>query len=135
MKVEIEIDDKLYTQDVDNFVGVVTDMINLYAKKNHDYGNSFNKGCEVIGTAYAVGRMFDKMNRIINLMNKPTAISDEKVTDTIQDLANYSVMYLAWLNSHADRKTIVSTINNRTIRLNNEEPTQGYYDISQSDAD
>ena len=134
MKVEIEIDDKLYTQDVDNFVGVVTDMINLYAKKNHDYGNSFNKGCEVIGTAYAIGRMFDKMNRIINLMNKPTAISDEQVTDTIQDLANYSVMYLAWLNSHDDKKTIISRIN-RTIRFNNEEPTPGNYDISQSDAD
>ena len=128
MKVEIEIEDKLYTQDVDNFVGVVTDMINLYAKKNHDYGNSFNKGCEVIGTAYAVGRMFDKMNRIINLMNKPTAVSDEQVTDTIQDLANYSVMYLAWLNSKSN--LVASKINDLRIKERRID-----YDISQSDAD
>jgi hypothetical protein len=135
MKVEIEIKDKLYTQDVDNFVGVVTDMINLYAAKNHDYGNSFDRGCEEIGPAYAIGRMYDKMNRIINLTRNPInsqAVKNESIKDTIRDLANYAVMYLAWIDKK--NNSIVNKINDR-IKFNNEEPTPGNYDISQSDAD
>lgn len=98
MKVEIEIDDKLFNKDVDEFVNVVTDMIQLYAKKNHDYGNSFDDGMNRIGLAYGIGRIYDKVNRLVNVLNTTFVVNDEKFTDTLEDLANYSVMLRAWIN-------------------------------------
>ena len=136
MKVEIEIDDKFYNKDVDEFINVVTGMIQLYAKKNHDYGNSFDDGMNRIGLAYGIGRIYDKVNRLVNFLNTTFVVNDEKFTDTLEDLANYSVMLRAWINSNDSANNIVNNdFNNRTIRFNNEEPTPGNYDISQSDAD
>lgn len=101
MKVEIEIDDKLFNKDVDEFVNVVKDMVQLYAKKNHDYGNSFDEGMNKIGLAYGIGRIYDKVNRLVNFLNTTFVVDDEKFTDTLEDLANYSVMLRAWINKKA----------------------------------
>lgn len=80
-------------------------MLNLMAKKNADYGNAFNKGCDKLGYRYGLARIYDKANRLINLIeddfqgcNKPN-VEDESMFDTIQDLGNYCNMLLAWLNT------------------------------------
>lgn len=80
-------------------------MLNLMAKKNADYGNTFNKGCDKLGYRYGLARMYDKANRLIHLIeddfqgcNKPN-VENESMFDTIQDLANYCNMLLAWLNT------------------------------------
>ena len=77
-------------------------MLSLMAKKNADYGNAFNKGCNKLGYRYGLSRMYDKANRLIHLIeddfqgcNKPN-VEDESMFDTIQDLANYCNMLLAW---------------------------------------
>lgn len=113
MKVEIEIDDKLFNEDVDEFVNVVTDMIQLYAKKNHDYGNSFDEGMNKIGLAYGIGRIYDKVNRLVNFLNTTFVVDDEKFTDTLEDLANYSVMLRAWIN-----KETIAANGKKPISLN-----------------
>lgn len=81
-------------------------MLNLMAKKNADYGNAFNKGCDKLGYKYGLARMFDKANRLIHLIeddfngyNNPN-IKDESMFDTIQDLGNYCNMLLAWQTSN-----------------------------------
>lgn len=84
---------QLITEDVINFFYECVSMTKLYAAKNRDYGNSFSKGCEVIGDAYAVGRLYDKMNRMINLSKNKAEVKDESLSDTARDLACYSVMY------------------------------------------
>ena len=43
-------------------------MLNLMAKKNADYGNAFNKGCDKLGYKYGLARMYDKANRLIHLI-------------------------------------------------------------------
>lgn len=92
---------ELVNEDVIRFGLVCMNAIKLYARKNKDYGNSFDKGVDVIGPAYAVGRLYDKMNRIISISNAKTIeVKDEKLEDTLMDLANYSIMYLA----HNDKK-------------------------------
>ena len=75
------------------------------AKKNADYGNAFNKGCDKIGYRYGLARMYDKANRLVHLIeddfqgyNNPN-VEDESMFDTIQDLANYCNMLLAWLST------------------------------------
>lgn len=86
-----------FTKDVVYFYAACLSMLTLYAKKNHDYGNSFDKGVREIGDAYAIGRLFDKTNRLINLSKKDmeAAVKDESFDDTLKDLACYAVMYMA----------------------------------------
>ena len=83
-------------------------MLNLMAKKNADYGNAFNKGCDKLGYRYGLARMYDKANRLIQLIendfngyNNPN-VEDETMFDTIQDLGNYCNMLLAWLNTSVE---------------------------------
>lgn len=92
---QLEIDPDLITPEVVNFFKQCVDMTSLYARKNHDYGNSFANGLKEIGNAYAVGRLYDKMNRLITLSkNTRAAVPDESMEDTVRDLACYSVMLL-----------------------------------------
>nr|DAG91226.1 MAG TPA: Nucleotide modification associated domain 1 [Crassvirales sp.] len=80
-------------------------MLNLMAKKNADYGNAFNKGCDKLGYRYGLARIYDKANRLIHLIEDDfqgysnVNVKDESMFDTIQDLANYCNMLLAWLNT------------------------------------
>lgn len=80
-------------------------MLNLMAKKNADYGNAFNKGCDKLGYRYGLARMYDKANRLIHLIEDDfqgysnVNVKDESMFDTIQDLANYCNMLLTWLNT------------------------------------
>ena len=79
-------------------------MLNLMAKKNADYGNAFNKGCDKLGYRYGLARIYDKANRLIHLIEDDfqgysnVNVKDESMFDTIQDLANYCNMLSAWLD-------------------------------------
>lgn len=82
-------------------------MLNLMAKKNADYGNAFNKGCDKLGYKYGLARMYDKLNRLIHFIeddfngyNNAPNVEDETMFDTIQDLSNYCNMLLAWQASN-----------------------------------
>lgn len=95
---EIEIPIELVDNNVEAFASIVKEMTELYAKKNHDYGNSFDEGCDKIGTGYPLGRLLDKMNRLIACMGKEDEMQiNESIEDTLTDLACYSVMTLSYL--------------------------------------
>lgn len=88
-------------------------MLNVMAKKNADYGNAFNKGCDKLGYRYGLARMYDKANRLIHLIeddfqgySNPN-VKDESMFDTIQDLANYCNMLLAWKASDNGHEPII----------------------------
>ena len=66
----------------------------LYARKNADYGDSFGKSFTEYGLTMACIRLEDKLNRIKALRNKDAQVADESITDTLMDLANYSIMTL-----------------------------------------
>lgn len=95
---EIEIPIELIDDKVETFASIVKEMIVLYAKKNHDYGNSFDEGCDKIGTGYPLGRLLDKMNRLIACMGKEDEMQvNESIEDTLTDLGCYSIMTLSYL--------------------------------------
>ena len=48
----IEVPIELVDDKVETFSKIVKEMTELYAKKNHDYGNSFDESCDKIGTGY-----------------------------------------------------------------------------------
>ena len=94
----IEVPIELVDDNVETFSKIVKEMTTLYAKKNHDYGNSFDEGCDKIGTGYPLGRLLDKMNRLIACMGKEDKMQvNESIEDTLTDLACYSVMTLSYL--------------------------------------
>ena len=95
---DIEVPIELVDEQVEAFASIVKEMTELYAKKNHDYGNSFDEGCDKIGTGYPLGRLLDKMNRLIACMGKEDKMQiNESIEDTLKDLACYSVMTLSYL--------------------------------------
>lgn len=65
----------------------------LYAKKNHDYGDSFHQTFVEEGMAMARIRLGDKFNRFKTLSrNGEQKVNDESIRDTLIDLANYAIM-------------------------------------------
>ena len=95
---DIEVPIELVDEQVEAFASIVKEMTDLYAKKNHDYGNSFDESCDKIGTGYPLGRLLDKMNRLIACMGKEDKMQiNESIEDTLKDLACYSVMTLSYL--------------------------------------
>lgn len=65
----------------------------LYAKKNHDYGDSFHQSFIEEGMAMPRIRLGDKFNRFKTLSRKDERrVSDETLRDTLLDLANYAIM-------------------------------------------
>ena len=100
------VDDSLIDENVLSFRAIQDKLVNIYAKKNHDYGDSFNEGCNELGVGYAFSRIFDKTKRFQTLAkgimknNLSIEVQDETIEDTIMDLANYCMMYLAWKDKH-----------------------------------
>jgi len=72
---------------------ICTDMTELYAKKNADYGNSFAKLRSEYPAAICI-RLQDKMNRLKSLVmdGNTQQVSDESIEDTLMDIANYAIM-------------------------------------------
>lgn len=66
----------------------------LYAKKNHDYGDSFHLSFQEEGMAMVRIRLGDKFNRFKQLSKSPAEqqVNDESIKDTLLDLANYAIM-------------------------------------------
>lgn len=68
----------------------------LYAKKNHDYGDSFHQTYIEEGMAMPRIRLGDKfsrfktLSRILSSDSDQQAVTDESIRDTLLDLANYS---------------------------------------------
>lgn len=71
-------------------------QMDVYEKKNRDYGNSFYKSIEKYGVVAYYVRAEDKLNRLTKLINtKEQAVTDESVADTVNDLFNYTAMFLS----------------------------------------
>ena len=103
-EVMIQIEDELCTDEVIQFANEAKQCVELYSRKNHDYGNSFDKGMDNIGIAYGVGRIYDKMNRLVTLTKKEAQVKDESVDDTLRDLACYSMMMLAYRKRQIEKE-------------------------------
>lgn len=87
------------TDNVKQFNELAQSMCELYEKKNSDYGDSFNISCTKYGPIAALTRMSDKFNRIETLILKRQTqkVEDEKIEDTLIDLANYAMMTVLWM--------------------------------------
>lgn len=86
---------------VKQFNELAQTMCELYEKKNADYGDSFNISLDKYGIIAALTRISDKFNRIENLiLNQNKKVEDEKIEDTLIDLANYAMMTVLWIKKN-----------------------------------
>lgn len=83
--------------DEDVFKGIIDEMLDMYQKKNSDYGNSVHKTFEEFGLTSFLVRLSDKLNRAITLNKQEMKVADERLEDTLLDLANYAVLALVEL--------------------------------------
>lgn len=74
-------------------------QLNVFVRKNHDYGNSFEKSLDTFGLVAGIVRMNDKFERLVSLNdpNKDAQIASESLVDTLEDLSNYAAMAACWL--------------------------------------
>lgn len=76
------------------FKEITTEMLNIFIKKNTDYGSSVSDTYRDFGLVSFLIRMQDKLNRLKTLSKQDSLVKDEKVEDTLIDLANYSILAL-----------------------------------------
>lgn len=74
-------------------------LIELRAKKGHDYGQCFEFSMADYGLLSPVVRFRDKLGRLENLLKvKEAKVEDESIRDTILDLGNYCLLTCAVLD-------------------------------------
>jgi hypothetical protein len=106
------------TKRVDQMIKVQKEALNLFDKKNRDYGDAFAN----YGTIGVLVRMGDKISRLQNITSRNvTLINSESLRDTLIDLHNYSAMAVMLL----DENSIISNIEtNLTGTTQTEQTTQ-----------
>ena len=72
---------------------LLKEMHELYVRKNSDYGDSFAQLRKRYPN-FVCMRIFDKLNRLETLMKDgyEAQVADEKLEDTLMDIANYAIM-------------------------------------------
>jgi hypothetical protein len=80
---------------VSQMIQVQQNALELFKKKNADYGDAFAK----FGVIGVLMRIEDKIQRSLSISkNGVTLIDDEKIRDTLIDLHNYAAMAIMLLD-------------------------------------
>lgn len=96
--------DKQHVEKVNAFEDITIRLRNLYDAKNRDYNDSFGQSFRKWGLPMSCIRLGDKLNRLDSFaMGKDIHVADEKVEDTLMDLANYAIMTLVELQMAKDK--------------------------------
>ena len=76
---------------------VQKEALELFTRKNADYGDAFAK----YGVVGVLVRMEDKIQRAVSISNKGiTLVETESLRDTLLDLHNYSAMAMMLMTSY-----------------------------------
>jgi hypothetical protein len=80
---------------------VQQEALELFIKKNTDYGDAF----ATYGTVGVIVRAGDKIQRLISVSNKGISLVDnESLRDTLIDLHNYAAMGIMLLDEKNEKK-------------------------------
>ena len=89
---------------VEQHYAICQKLNQVYKAKNHDYGDSFGYTYKKLGIISAMTRLSDKMNRLMSLaVSHDAQVKDEKIEDTLLDMANYAIMTLIELGYEVDK--------------------------------
>ena len=74
----------------------------MYIAKNHDYGDSVHDTYKKYGITSFLVRLEDKLNRARTISSKSQMVEDEKLKDTLLDMANYAILAVLELEEEKD---------------------------------
>lgn len=95
---------------IERFEKITKEMLDICSKKNSDYGSSVNDTYSKYGMVAYLVRMEDKLNRARTLtQNKSQKVDDEKIRDTLIDLANYSILAVIELDNEREKNETRTT--------------------------
>lgn len=88
---------------VKHFTAITKEMADIFARKNRDYGNSFEVSLDEDGLLVTKIRLGDKYKRFAQLIKKDydAQVRDESLRDTLVDMANYAIMTVMWMDNNA----------------------------------
>ena len=87
------------------FKTVQKEALELFSKKNTDYGDAFAN----FGPVGVIVRMGDKINRLSNVtISNITLIKTETIRDTLIDLHNYAAMAIMLMDENTNKDIIWS---------------------------
>ena len=75
---------------------------NMYITKNHDYGDSVHDTYMKYGITSFLVRLEDKLNRARTISKKEQLVKDEKLMDTLLDMANYAILAVMELEEESE---------------------------------
>lgn len=78
--------------EIDMHSDLLKQLHELYLSKNSDYGNSVHETYKRYGLTSYLVRIEDKINRARVLSNSEAKVQDEKLEDTLMDMANYALL-------------------------------------------
>ena len=91
------------TDRVQQMTDVQQEALELFTRKNADYGDSF----ATFGPIGVIVRMQDKINRLVSVSKKEVSfVKDESLRDTLVDLHNYSAMAIMRLEEKKNNTLI-----------------------------
>lgn len=100
---------------LEEFKNTIAQMLDITTKKGKDYADAEDtfrnfRQCEILGLCKAekgiLVRMSDKMTRIANLLDHDANVADEKIEDTLIDLAVYSIILKCYLKEQRELKKV-----------------------------
>lgn len=83
------------------FMAVLAEMVELYNKKNHDYGDSFANLFKDFGLVYSVPRIYEKATRLKTLLKAKNEVN-ESVRDTLIDICVYAALTIVELDKNTN---------------------------------
>jgi hypothetical protein len=98
------------TNRVEQYQQIQKEAIELFSKKNKDYGDAFAE----YGVIGVLVRMGDKIKRLQTITTKSIiCVDDESLQDTLLDLHNYSAMALMLLREREANLNQQNKLNER----------------------
>ncbi len=103
---------------VEKMKKIQNDGLELFIKKNIDYGDAFAK----YGTIGVLMRIEDKLQRLMSITkNKIILVNDESIRDTLIDLHNYSAMAIMLLDEQICENKSLKNLENLENLENSEQ--------------
>jgi len=114
---------------VDQMIDVQKESLELFRKKNMDYGDAF----ATYGSIGVIVRMGDKIQRLLSINKKGiTFIDNESLRDTLIDLHNYAAMAIMLIDEQGEKtekpekKITIDNINNIVLKVMNNYEMTGF---------
>ena len=93
---------------VSQYKAVQKEAIELFQRKNKDYGDAFAN----YGPVGVIVRMGDKINRLSSVTkNQVSLVQNESIRDTLIDLHNYAAMAIMLMDEEEEEENLVEKKN------------------------